>query len=1485
MTTEEKLLDYLKMVTADLHRTRQRLKEAEEQGQAATSEQGPPEPVAIVAMSCRYPGGVRSPEELWQLVADGRDAIAAFPDDRGWDMETLYDEERGRPGTTYVRDGGFLYDAAEFDADFFGISPREALAMDPQQRLLLETSWEAIERAGISPQALRGSRTGVFAGVMYHDYASRLPAAPEGLEGYFYNGSAGSVASGRVAYTLGLEGPAVTVDTACSSSLVALHLACHALRAGDCTLALAGGATVLSSPNLFVESSRQQALAVDGRCKAFADAADGAGFSEGVGVLLLERLSDARRNGHPVLAVVRGSAINQDGASSGLTAPNGPAQERVIRAALENAGLTTSDVDVVEAHGTGTRLGDPIEAQALIATYGQDRPAGRPLWLGSFKSNVGHTQAAAGVAGVIKMVQAMRHGVLPRTLHVDRPTSHVDWDAGDVRLLTEARPWPDTDGEGDADGGDGGGQGDGSGRRPRRAGVSSFGASGTNAHAVLELPPPDPAPEADPDADAGGSRSEASPLVLHATSEPALRAQAARLRDHLTAHPGLPLRDIAHSLTSGRAPRDHRAAVVATDRDTALAGLDALATGSPAPAGAVTGHVLPGAERPVLVFPGQGSQWAGMAVELLDSSPVFADQIAVCEQALAPHVDWSLTEVLRDADPARLERVDVVQPVLFAVMVSLAALWRAHLPEPAAVVGHSQGEIAAAYVAGALSLEDAARVVALRSRALLALSGDGGMVSVALPAEEARALVAGRWSGRIAVAAVNGPGTTVLSGEPTALDELLAACEADGVRARRIPVDYASHGPHVERIREELLASLAAVRPRSARIPFYSTVTANPLDTAGLDAEYWYTNLRQTVRFEETTRALLADGHALFVESSPHPVLTVSIQETIESVEAGAADDADAAYDADADGGRAAAIGSLRRDEGGLARFLASVAEAHVLGAPVTWGPSVAAGRTVPLPTYAFQRQRYWLDAPTAAPSAAGLGLGNADHPLLGALVSLADADGVLLTGQVSLRTQPWLAGHAVHGEVLLPGTALLELAVRAGDQVGCGRVEELTLEAPLVLPADGAVQLQLVVDEPDADGHRAVRLHARRDDDASPWTRHAEGVLAPGAAAAGAWNAGGDGDAENAGADFAVWPPPGAEPLPLDGLYERLGARGFHYEGAFRGLRAAWRRGSEFFAEVTLPEAARSEAERYGLHPALLDAALHPLALVGAGADAGADGGTEAVGEGRLPFSWSGVSLYAAGAATLRVRLAPEGPDQVSLAVADAGGQAVADIRSLSLRPATAVRSATAASLHTIDWTPLPVEPVGADAEAESGSGGLALVRCGGGGGVGGDVVRGVVAEVLGRVQGWLGEGEGEVDGGPLVVVTVGAVAVGSDGGVVDPAGSAVWGLVRSAQTEHPGRFVLVDVDGEESSEQVLRAAVATGEPQLAIRSGTVLTPRLTRFVPSPERLANPVTLDPEGTVLVSGGLGTLGRLVVRRLVEVHGVRRLVLVGRRVDG
>ncbi|GAA1934699.1 hypothetical protein GCM10009738_03230 [Kitasatospora viridis] len=1377
---------------------------------------GTDEPVAIVGMGCRFPGGVEDPEGFWQLVASGTDAMAGFPANRGWETPGL--SEFGDEGNAFAPVGGFLYGAGEFDAEFFGISPREALGMDPQQRLLLETSWEALEDAGITPGSLKGTDTGVYAGVIASGYQL---GEQDGAGGFGLTGTTASVASGRVAYSLGLQGPAVSVDTACSSSLTAIHLAAQALRSGECGMALAGGVMVMATPGTYTEFARQRGLAADGRCKPFAEAADGTGWGEGVGVLVLERLSDARARGHKVLAIVAGSAVNQDGASNGLSAPNGPSQQRVIRAALASAGLQPADVDVVEAHGTGTALGDPIEAQALLATYGQDRPEGRPLLLGSVKSNIGHTQAAAGVAGVIKMVQAMRHGMLPQTLHVDAPSSHVDWSAGAVELLTAPREWL-------------------AGSGPRRAGVSAFGISGTNVHLILEQPTEDaPAPEV--------VEPESGPAawVLSARSAPALAEQAGRLAEFVADRPELAAKDVAFSLAATRTTGfTHRLAVVGEDREQLVAGLAAAATGQATP-GIVSG-VAGSVSRPVFVFAGQGAQWVGMGLQLWDEEPAFAAAMERCAQALAPFVDWQLREVLADAE--LLARVDVVQPVSWAVMVSLAALWRAYGVEPAAVAGHSQGEIAAACVAGGLSLEDGARVVALRSRALAGLAGTGGMVSVPAGLDEVGEWLS-RWGQDLSVAAVNGPRQVVVAGAAQACTEFVDAYADRG--ARRIAVDYASHTSHVEAVEDRLAEDLAGVVATSGSVPFYSTLEARVLDTADLDGGYWYRNLRQTVRFGEVIAALAAEGHRVFVEASPHPVLSMAIAQAGEDL---------------------VAVATLQRGDGGRSRWLTALAGAYAAGVEVDWATVTADGATkVALPTYPFQRQHYWPKTITGRGDAPSIGLERAGHPLLAAAVWLAEGDGLVLTGRLSLATMPWLADHAVHGAVLMAGTAFVDLAVHAGDLAGCGTLEELTLQEPLILPTAGGVQLQVQVGDSDGDSGRRTVTVSSRDGDGE-WVRHAVGILAPTGS-------------EPAPAPLAAWPPAGAEPVPVDDAYERLAQRGYLYGPAFQGLRQVWRAGDTVYAEVELPQAAEADAAGFGLHPALLDAALQGLLAAGDGS-----GGTG------LPFAWSGVRLLADGARHLRVVLAP-GSGGVSVTAFDGVGQPVLQARSLALREIPAGQFAGAGrqvrqSLFTVDWVPLPQAPTAAVQWARHGESVpapvvVAAVPAAPSGTSAPQGAQLAAAAVLGWVQQWLADPE--TDGSRLVIWTQGA-ATGQD-----LAGAAVTGLVRSAQSEHPGRLVLVDVDPsagldptrDADVDTVLAAALEADEPEVYVRpatdGGTVAAfgRRLVR-AGTDEPGAAPAEWDPQGTVLVTGGTGTLGGELARHLVDDRGMRHLVLLSRR---
>ncbi|KAB8172205.1 acyltransferase domain-containing protein, partial [Streptomyces sp. 3MP-14] len=854
-TNEQKLRDYLRRVTTDLAQTRQKLREIDETRQ---------EPIAIVGMACRFPGGADSPDAFWRLVAEETDAISEFPTDRGWDVERLHDPELSRPGTTYVTRGGFLHGAGEFDAEFFGMGPREALATDPQQRLLLETAWETFEDAGIVND-VKGSRTGVFLGVIAQEYAPREPEGHETVEGYLLTGNTTSVASGRVAYTFGLEGPAVTIDTACSSSLVALHLAAQALRSGECSLALAGGATVIASPGIFTEFSRQRGLSPDGRCKAFADAADGTGFAEGVGLVMLEKLSDARRNGHRVLGLIRGSAVNQDGASNGLTAPNGPAQERVIRSALADARLSPFDVDAVEAHGTGTALGDPIEAEALLATYGHNRPAERPLHLGSVKSNIGHTQAAAGIAGVIKMVEAMRHGVLPKTLHVDQPSEQVGWDTGGVALLTEARPWPEAD-------------------RPRRAAVSSFGVSGTNAHVIVEQAPPlTTDAEENPNGEAAEAQRPGSfPYLLSARSEAALREQAVRLLAHVAGIPAddadVRLAELASALVTTRARFEHRAGVVAGTREELTAGLSALAEGREHPT-LITGTAQP-TGKIAFLYSGQGSQRTGMGRELYAAYPVFAEAFDAACAALDPHLPQPLKPIVfsePDTPAAELlHTTQYTQPALFAFHTALHALITHHGITPDYLTGHSLGEITAAHLAGVLSLEDAAILVTTRARLMQQATPGGHMISINAPHNHPivqRHLT--EQPDKLAIAAINTADSVVIAGDAEACETLVQELTEEGIRTRRLKVSHAFHSPHMDPVLDDFQTTAATLTYQPPTTPVISNTTGEIATTEQLtDPAYWTQHIRNTVHYHQTIQTLNQHHTTQFVEIGPDTTLT-----------------------------------------------------------------------------------------------------------------------------------------------------------------------------------------------------------------------------------------------------------------------------------------------------------------------------------------------------------------------------------------------------------------------------------------------------------------------------------------------------------------------------------------------------------------------------------------------------------------------------------
>lgn len=1428
MSDDVKLRAYLERVTAELRTTRTRLKELEESRS---------EPIAIVGMACRFPEGIDTPEKLWETAVSGREVLGPYPTDRGWDLDGLFDDDASVRGKTYSRYGSFIRNAADFDAAFFGMSPREARVTDPQHRLLLETSWEAVESAMIDPASLVGSDTAVFMGAIVDEYGDRL-RAPNGsmgeYEGQVMLGNSRGVLSGRISYTLGLEGPAVTIDTACSSSLVALHLGVQALRTGQSSLVLAGGATVMSTPAFVLEFSRMSGLAPDGRSKAFAAAADGMGVGEGVGVIVLERLSDAQRLGHNILAVIRGSAINQDGASNGLTAPSKQAQQKLIHRALSDARLTAADVDVVEAHGTGTALGDPIEAGALVNTYGRAHSTERPLLLGSIKSNIGHSQGAAGMAGVIKMVHAMRHGLLPRTLHADPLTDLVDWSVANIQVLQENLPWLPHD---DA---------------PRRAAVSSFGVSGTNAHVILEAPPASPASATDQSPVV--AEPAELPWVLSAKTATAVAGQARQLRQFLSDRPELALGELARSLAVTRTSFDHRTAFVAGDRESVLSCLESVERGHPHPA--VCGNRAV-ERRVVFVFPGQGSQWLGMGRELLDTAPVFAGRMAECAKALAPFTDWDLLATLRgDEGAPGLDRVDVVQPALFSIMVSLTALWKSLGVEPAAVIGHSQGEIAALCVAGALSLEAAAEVVTVRSRALADIAGTGTMAALAMDAERARAVIADH-SGTVTIAAHNGPRTTVIAGAVAAVEEIVARCTADGIDARRIEVDYASHSAQMDQLRPRL-TELTRIAAAELETEFFSALLGRRAEASEIDGDYWFENLRRPVEFEESVRAALAAGFDTFVEVSPHPVLQLAIESIAE--------------DADTD---VLTSGTIRRGDGGFARFLKSAGQLHCAGVGVDWARYFAdrPGGTVPLPTYPFERKRFWVDPPRIVGAAPGVE--TIDHPILAGVARIAGSDERVYFGSVSTRTQPWLADHAVQGRILLPGTAFLELAAYAGGHLGGLDVDELTVVAPLVLAEARAVQLQIVVGGPDG-ARRKIAIHSLGGDseNADRWIEHASGYLTAEPQRAPVMETNED-----------AWPPAAAQEIDSAAVYDDLAMRGYHYGPTFRGMRRLWTTPNGFAAEIECPVALSDSVHSFVIHPALLDAGLHGFAAR-----------ETATGKLVLPFSWQGVTFSEVRSSRLRIEVSFTAELRARILVRDGHGARIGSIEDLTVREL----AETAPAPNTVRdclfapvWARMPQpptagelpvtgvllgrRPIEIDAATVDVVAALddfreiekALAT---------DSVRPVrlliltppvatdpepdsalVSDVLAVINSWIASSA--LPQARMLVLTRTAVRA-APADTVHPPAAAQLAMIRSIQLENPGRITIVDLDDDAALERAVAVAVDGDISEAAIRRGVVLVPRLARATALADRqLTLPQT---PGWRIAPGSDGVVENLVI---------------------
>jgi acyl transferase domain-containing protein len=1365
MTSEEELVEYLKRLTAALRTAKARVAELE------SREQEREEPtIAVVGMGCRYPGGIDSPDALWRMVADGRDASGPVPAERGWAPPTSSGDQAR---------GGFLADPNGFDAAFFGISPREALAADPQQRLLLEVVWEALEDAGIDPLSLRGTDTAVFAGANQQEYGPGLHASPPEVAGHRLTGMAGSVVSGRVAYTLGLNGPALPVDTACSSSLVAVHLACRSLHSGETGLALAAGVTVMSTPGTIAEFGRLGGLASDGRCKAFGEAADGTGLAEGAGVLVLERLADARRNRHRVLAVIRGSAVNQDGASNGLSAPSGPAQQAVITDALADARLSAADVDAVEAHGTGTPLGDPIEARAVLATYG-DRPADAPLWLGSLKSNLGHTQAAAGVGGLIKMIGALTHERLPRTLHADPPTPHVDWSEATVRLLHQPQPWPRTPG------------------RPRRAGVSSFGISGTNAHVIMEEAP---APSTQETPEAAPEPAGPVALVLSGHTEQALHAQAARIGAHLAANP-LPLTDIAHTL-AGRAVLEYRSAAVVSDVAELSAALDAMASGATQPVPTVVrGRSRGKRERIAFLFSGQGSQRVGMGAELAAAYPTFRQALDEAYAIADPLLGTSLRTIMTVGSAGTA----AAQPSLFALQVAQFRLLEDWGITPDVLVGHSVGELAAAHLAGVLSLADAVRLAVIRGRLMDRLSPPGAMAAVRASADQVAPYLA-EHEGRVAFAALNGPTAVVISGETDAVRAVADRLGEDGVRVRMLAVDRAFHSALIDPILDELGKVVADLDLHPPTLPIVSTLTGQAAGAAEMATpDYWVRQARGTVRFADAVRTATDDVHGATV--------LLELGPGVDLVPHAAAVAPDSRL----------VVPFTRRGVPEPSAALEALARLHVHGVSPRWH-AIQPGRHVTLPTYAFQREQYRLPTP-----------GVAADP----------APAPVLTERFGAHTHPWTVDHVINGQILLPATAFLELALRAGQRVAYPHVAELVIHTPLVLTDGTETDVRAAVATARQPGDGLALTIESRPACGGEWTAHASGRLSSSRPSI-------------PHADGLTLPPAHAASRPLDDHYTHCSALGLTYGPAFRTLAEVCEAEGTLYARGDSHETSQ-DTDDLLLDPAALDAVLQAVL-------------TETAAP-YLPFSWTAVTFYRRAEGPLRARITPTpAPHTYAVEVSDLSGQAVLTIGSLVLRPLPRAGQQSSPKLLRRVWTPSL-----AAAAIDRGPDAVLLVT---GPAMTADADVDPVHATHEHTTAHLALLQEHL-AGPLPTTTrLVLLTQYPDGGDPGLVATAVQGLWRSAAREHPGRLGLLHVADKNADANTLAEAIAhltADAREVLVRDGEVYLPTLA--APEIGRRVG-AAFDPEGTVLITGGSGALAGLLVPHLVTEHGVRHVVLASR----
>ncbi|AXW87083.1 polyketide synthase [Lonsdalea britannica] len=1453
------------------------------------------EPIAIIAMGCRLPGGIHSPEQLWQQLSDGKETIGPFPTDRGWDIDALFAQTPNLKDIAKNWKGGFLTDAGGFDASFFKISDREALAMDPQQRVLLEISWEILERAGIVPATLKNSQTGVFIGTTHNGYVSDIERRNPAADGYRLQGSLSSISSGRIAYVLGLNGPAITLDTACSASLTAIHQAINSLRNRECSLAIAGGATIMASPDVFAEFTRQGGLAADGRCKAFSDAADGTGFSEGAGLILLERLSDAVKSNHTVLAVIRGSALNQDGASNGLTAPSSSAQEQVIRQALNNAELTVSEIDVIEAHGTGTSLGDPIEAHALLNTYGKHRTDDQPLWLGSLKSNIGHVQLAAGVASVIKMVLALQNKQLPKTLHAETPSSKIDWSRGNIKLLNSARPWPDNE-------------------RPKRAAISAFGFSGTNAHLILEEAPPISF-SAEPADTENTFPVPGISLPLSAASPEGLCAQARQLRSWIIREEAPDLSAVAYSLATHRTHFDYRAVVTADNCDGILDALQGLAENRYAPG--IAQGIRSRSGNVAFLFTGQGAQWPTMGQGLYRLSPVFARTLdEVCH-----HIDPLLPQPLKTVmfaekdtpDAALLHRTDFTQAALFAFEVALCRTVMHLGVLPDVMVGHSIGEIAAAHIAGVFNLADAATFVATRGRLMQSIAADGTMVAIEVSETDIATSLEGH-EDHVAVAAVNTPSSVVISGDTNSVLNIAEEWHDRGYRTHRLKTSHAFHSPHIDSIIDDLHGMLSTLTLHAPAISIVSTVTGTQLSNEqACSAEYWANQARRAVRFDAAIQWLQTHNTVVSLEVGPDGVLTALGRSSAATT---ASDQLSAVV----------WVASLRKDREESRPFFAALAQLYAQGQPLDWTKLLPPAPPVTLPTYPFQQRRYWLQAPQGQATFDG-GLFTVNHPFLHAGISLANQQGWIFTGQLDAAKQPWLLEHVVGDVAAVAGTVTAELMLFIGERIGCQRMDDLSLHTILPLERQAPAHIQLQIGEQDASGGRQAEAYFYIPDPTQPsdltpaWQRYATCHLVPDNTATPEWP---DLHSPN-------WPPANAEPVDFSPLYEQLAEKGVVLGDSFQQLTHVWEYNDNLYVEATLPPIQGEQGEDFILHPTILDAGLQAALIEKL--DVETDNHQP-----RLLFFLSGIRPYAKKVQHLRGHLVRKpstssalGYREYSLRLADDTGRAVAVVDSMILKSSSAQqnRSPQRPPFYRLLWR--EVEPMASPTtsvkplwitQQETRLPCLSdITKEKSPHAVYADIhhaLESFVPEpeyvailiapkadngdtfidhnpthhVLSALQAWLKDTR--TTNTPLVVVTQGAVATREDEGVPHLAQSPIWGLVRTAQLEYPGRFFLLDIDDIESTPWSLISTAIDALPhtlQLALRAGEIRAPRLRKAAADGDLSAHNHTdpqesvcrnLNPDGTVLITGGTGALGKTAARHLVERHGVRHLLLANRR---